>query len=581
MLVKDLISLLSKQNPESTVTLDTFEGISLLDIDDVYTDESGVILYGSVMNMTQSRGASKIPPQSMTLLRETFYSNTNHINQPQTDFNEVEYHEETKKFLKSQTVFSYSSRRRIYLYKTLNKISNKLKDLKIDGTIINTIKGPTVDTFELELAHGEKIERLENLEDDIGLELEGIKVRIVNKLLDRSTMGIEVPLPKSDIKSINLSEIITTTDFNQNTMKLPIVFGKDMYGNDYIKDLANISHLLIGGTTGSGKSIFLHSMLTSLLLKLSPLQLKLILIDIKRVELAAFSNIPHLLMPIINSPAGASISLSWALEEMERRNQILYKADVNNIASFNEKCIENKNNHEFTSLIKKHYPENETNFHLPSIVIIVDELAALLSLSQGSEIEQKIVTLSSHCAKVGIHLILATHRPDIDVLTENIKTNFPNRIAFRVPTLKDSMTVLNHSGAEKLLGHGDMLFLDKGNITRLQGAYIDIEEIQKFTQAISKQTLQYDPRAVHLFENAKAKSNPSDIFDKSDSSLDDEYYEKALELIVETQSASATLLQRRLEIGYKRALSLIDLLEANGAIGPEIGARPRKVFIKK
>ncbi len=492
---------------------------------------------------------------------------------------EKEYFQIVGAFSKPKKVAATSAPKSDYYEHIAQSIEDKFAEFNVEGKIVNVLKGPIVDTFELELGSGVRVGKIEGFEDDLGLALQGVNVRIVPQMKGKSTMGIEVPRRMADREIIYLDQILNSQEFQKTNAQLPLAMGKDVYGKPAITDLASLPHLLVAGTTGSGKSVYLNSILVSLLVKKSPSQMKLILIDPKRVELAMFSKLPHLLMPTVTDHKKASVAFLWAIEEMERRYQILLEASVKNIASFNEKWEEKKNDPEFVYSLKKYYPEDKTDFHLPYIVIVIDEFANLMSSNSGKEIEQSISTLAAKARASGIHVILATQRPSVDVVSGIVKTNFPTRIAFRVASPQDSKTILNLGGAEKLLGRGDMLFLKDADMLRMHSAYIVDEEIEATTSELSKLEIEYDAGALEMLEREAQESNRGAGLAGGNPAEEDEYYPKALELVLQTRTASATMLQRRLGIGYPRAGKLIDLLEANGVISPPDGAKPRKVLI--
>lgn len=492
---------------------------------------------------------------------------------------EKEYFQIVGAFSKPKKVAATSAPKSDYYEHIAQAIEDKFAEFNVEGKIVNVLKGPIVDTFELELGSGVRVGKIEGFEDDLGLALQGVNVRIVPQMKGKSTMGIEVPRRMADREIIYLDQILNSQEFQKTNAQLPLAMGKDVYGKPAITDLASLPHLLVAGTTGSGKSVYLNSILVSLLVKKSPSQMKLILIDPKRVELAMFSKLPHLLMPTVTDHKKASVAFLWAIEEMERRYQILLEASVKNIASFNEKWEDKKNDPEFVYSLKKYYPEDKTDFHLPYIVIVIDEFANLMSSNSGKEIEQSISTLAAKARASGIHVILATQRPSVDVVSGIVKTNFPTRIAFRVASPQDSKTILNLGGAEKLLGRGDMLFLKDADMLRMHSAYIVDEEIEATTSELSKLEIEYDAGALEMLEREAQESNRGAGLAGGNPAEEDEYYPKALELVLQTRTASATMLQRRLGIGYPRAGKLIDLLEANGVISPPDGAKPRKVLI--
>ena len=467
-----------------------------------------------------------------------------------------------------------------YFHDIISKIQAKLGEFKIQGQIINVLKGPVVDTFEWELGPGEKVSRLTSIAEDLSLALSGSPIRMVYPMKGRTTVGIEVPRNPRDF--IFLDEIIGSKDFTNTSHHLPLAMGKDAFGEPVVVDLAAMPHMLVAGSTGAGKSVFINSVLVSLLIKKSPNQMKLILIDPKQLELALYSRLPHLLMPVITEPKTAATSLLWACQEMDRRYTIMSEFGVRNIEGFNHK-LKNAQPQALEKLRKHYEYASEDTYELPFIVIIVDEFADLILSAKGKEIETQINRLAAKARAAGIHLIVATQRPSVDVITGVIKSNFPTRVSFRVTSSQDSRTILNAMGAEKLLGKGDMLYKYGVDTTRIHSAFIDEAEIEALADKLSEMTPEYNPHIMEFLENGGEEEPIAAVTTReggeSSSGGRDDKYDEAVRVVLEHRSASASLLQRRLGVGYNRAANLIEEMEAQGVVGPAQGSKPRKVLM--
>lgn len=465
-----------------------------------------------------------------------------------------------------------------YFHDIISKIQLKLGEFKIQGRIINVLKGPVVDTFEWELGAGEKVSRLTVTAEDLSLALSGSPIRMVYPMKGRTTVGIEVPRNPRDF--IFLDEIISSKDYTHTVHQLPLAMGKDAFGESVVVDLASMPHMLVAGSTGAGKSVFINSILVSLLIKKSPNQMKLILIDPKQLELALYARLPHLIMPVITEAKTAATSLLWACQEMERRYSIMSEFGVRNIEGFNHKLKRAPG--EIIDKIRKFYEySTEDTYELPYIVIIVDEFADLILTQKGKDIETHICRLAAKARAAGVHLILATQRPSVDVITGLIKSNFPTRVSFRVTSSTDSRTILNAMGAEKLLGKGDMLYKQGVDTTRIHSAYVEEDEIESLTNKLAEMAPSFDPNIIEFLENGGEETPEANVMtrDGSDGSERDDKYEEAVRVVVEHRSASASLLQRRLGIGYNRAANLIEEMEVKGVVGSAQGSKPRKVLM--
>lgn len=350
-----------------------------------------------------------------------------------------------------------------YFARTARSIEEKLKEFRLNVQVINVLKGPVVDTFEVELGDGVKVSSVTNRSDDLSLALMGAPIRLIYPMKDKSTIGMEVPRNPRDV--INLDSILESKSFVNSTHQLPIVLGKDTFGDDVINDLASLPHLLIAGTTGAGNSMFINSLIYSLIKSVSSEKLKMILIDPKQLSFMVFKNIPHLLAPIICDPFESKYALNWVIEEMERRNSLFEKYGVKNITKFNQAAKDD---------VKQGLSE------LQRIVIVIDELADLVLSKLGRSIENSIIRISAKARVLGIHLVIATQRPSTDVITGAIKANFPSRVAFRVFTNIDSRVILDGMGAEKLLGKGDMLFKHGIDLQRLHAPYINEDKLEEY-----------------------------------------------------------------------------------------------------
>lgn len=465
-----------------------------------------------------------------------------------------------------------------YFITIAKAIEDKLSEFKITATVTNVMKGPVVDTFELELGMGVKVAGINNRANDLSLALKGIPIRIVYPMKGKSTIGIEVPRNPREL--IFLDEVLQSATFRDSSFRLPISMGKDAYGDATVIDLASTPHFLVAGTTGSGKSVFVNTLLVSLIIKLSPKKLRLILIDPKQLELALYQTLPHLIMPVVTDSQIASVALLWAIDEMERRYSLLKDFGVKNIEGFNKKV--KTAGHELLCKINKYYEDADAmDFEMPYIVVVVDEFADLVLSKSGKAIENSISRLAAKARASGIHIVLATQRPSTDVITGVIKANFPTRVAFRVTTNTDSRVIMDTPGAEKLLGRGDMLYKQGIDTIRMHSAYVDEDEIDALVKKLSTLPTQFDTKAIEFIENNG--SNPEDADgltgEFEGEALKDDKYEEAVRCVATHRMASASFLQRRLGVGYNRAANLIEEMERQGVVGPAQGSKPRKVII--
>ena len=496
--------------------------------------------------------------------------------------NNNQYYQIVKTLEKSQVSNRNQGPDDKYFEDIIIRIEDKLKDFNIDGHIINILKGPVVDTFELELGNGVRVSKVTGSAEDLSMALYGAPIRIVYPMRGKTTVGIEVPRNPREI--IYLDEILGSKEFNDVKYSLPLAMGKDAFGQPFIVDLVSMPHMLVAGATGSGKSVFINTILVSLLMKKSPDQMKLILIDPKQLELSLYSHLPHLLLPVVTEAKMASLSLAWVVREMERRYSILKEFKVRNLSGFNEKL--KYATPEMLTRIHPYY-ENQSNndgYNLPFLVVIVDEFADLILTRAGKEIENNICRLAGKARAAGIHLIIATQRPSVDVITGLIKSNFPTRVSFRVTTSIDSRTILSAMGAEKLLGKGDMLYKDGVETIRVHSSYVDEDEIEILTNKLSEFKHEFCNEVIDFIENGGEDTEDHYSFGshisttKGDDGMDS-LFNSAVDIVVEYRTASASMLQRRLKIGYNRAANLIEMMEAKGVVGPAQGSKPRKVLI--
>ncbi|MFH1533904.1 MAG: DNA translocase FtsK 4TM domain-containing protein [Nitrospirota bacterium] len=436
-----------------------------------------------------------------------------------------------------------------------DKIKAKLMQFGIDVTMKEVNVGPTVVQYTLKPHEGVKLSKITTLKNDLALALAAERIRIEAPIPGKSLVGIEVP--NTYRATVYLREILESSEFTSSKSKLTLPLGRDVSGRPVIANLENMPHMLIAGATGSGKSVAMNTFLCSLLYQNSPQDLRLIMIDPKRVELSSYNNIPHLLTPVITDPEKAAVSLRWVVAEMTRRYGELQDKRVRNVQEYNDL---------------------DKITRMARIIVVVDELADLM-MAAGKEVEAAICRIAQMARAVGIHLIIATQRPSVDVITGLIKANIPCRIAFAVSSSIDSRTILDGGGAEDLVGRGDMLYLPTGQNKplRVQGIFVSTEEIERITNRI-KLTIEPDYNE-NITSSDTARQKLNGIPDSKAGVDDDSLYEAAFQLVQETRKASASLFQRRLKVGYARAARLVDLLEDNGIVGPSDGAKPRKILV--
>ncbi|HBG05904.1 MAG: cell division protein FtsK [Geobacteraceae bacterium GWC2_58_44] len=479
-------------------------------------------------------------------------------------------------------------------------MEKKLKDFGVEGEVVEICPGPVITMYEFSPGPGIKVSRIAGLSDDLSMALQAHSIRIVAPIPGKGVVGIE--LPNRDREMVSLKEIFNSEEFHKGKMKLPLALGKDIAGNPLVTDLAKMPHLLVAGATGSGKSVAINTMILSLLYTSTPTDVRVIMVDPKMLELSVYEGIPHLLLPVVTNPKKAALALKWAVEEMGRRYRLMSDKGVRNIDSYNRELersekeiaenkaretvvveeieeVEDPDDMEAREAAIQAFLEKEDQLehgHLPYIVVIVDELADLMMVA-GREIEESIARLAQMARAAGIHLILATQRPSVDVITGLIKANFPARISFQVSSKIDSRTILDGNGAESLLGAGDMLFLPPGTskMLRSHGAFVSDAEVQRVVEFLKKQ-------GKPVYEKSILEMKATDEKGGGDEEELDERYDDALALVAEAKQASISMIQRRLRIGYNRAARIIEKMEQEGVVGPSDGtSKPREVFINK
>jgi DNA segregation ATPase FtsK/SpoIIIE, S-DNA-T family len=447
-------------------------------------------------------------------------------------------------------------------------LEKTLLNFGIEGKVFNVSSGPFVTRYEIELAPGVKVSKVVSLQDDISMAVGGQKIRIEAPIPGKAAIGIELPNP--DKQTVYFKHILESESFRKSKAKLPMIIGKNISGIPYVTDITKMPHLLIAGQTGSGKSVCINSLICSLLMTKTPEELRLIMVDPKKVELAIYEGIPHLMSPVVTESKEAVKALHWATMEMERRYRLLAKIEgTRNLDSFNARVVAKK--------FKEGSLSEDEARPIPYIMIIVDELADLM-ITASKDVETLIQRIAQLGRAAGVHLIVATQRPSVDIITGPIKANLTSRIAFRTIQSTDSRTILGHVGAEKLLGMGDMLFLRSGapDIERYHGSFISEEDVEGIVSEINKQNIEIEK--IETFE--QVVSDSFDTEESMDGEGRDELFEEAARLVVSLGQGSTSLLQRRMKIGYARAGRLMDELERAGMVGPQEGSKMREVLMK-
>ena len=444
------------------------------------------------------------------------------------------------------------------------KLERVLNDFEIKGKVVQIHIGPAVTEYEITVPSGTKVSRIVSINKEIALAMAAKEVRIQAPIPGKNTIGIEIP--NKEISPVGFREVLEATWQNNGANKILVALGKDIMGTSILADLSKMPHLLVAGSTGSGKSVCINTIICSILMRYKPNEVKLVLVDPKKVELSNYNGIPHLLCPVVSDPKKASVVLQKVVAEMEKRYDLFAEKEFKNIAGYNE-WVDKENKKKTENRISK----------MPYIVVIIDELADLM-LVASKEVQDSIMRITQMARAAGIHLIVATQRPSTDIITGVIKNNIPSRIAFSVSSAIDSRTILDSSGAESLLGKGDMLYLPMGesHTTRIQGCFISDSEINKLIEYCKTQSnAKYD----ETFTNEDNHSSSSGSAN-SDAGDDDPMYNEVVEFAIETGKISASLIQRRFRFGYNRAARMIDLLEARGIVGPQNGSKPREVLVK-
>ena len=444
------------------------------------------------------------------------------------------------------------------------KLERVLNDFEIKGKVVQIHIGPAVTEYEITVPSGTKVSRIVSINKEIALAMAAKEVRIQAPIPGKNTIGIEIP--NKEISPVGFREVLEATWQNNGANKILVALGKDIMGTSILADLSKMPHLLVAGSTGSGKSVCINTIICSILMRYKPNEVKLVLVDPKKVELSNYNGIPHLLCPVVSDPKKASVVLQKVVAEMEKRYDLFAEKEFKNIAGYNE-WVDKENKKKTENRISK----------MPYIVVIIDELADLM-LVASKEVQDSIMRITQMARAAGIHLIVATQRPSTDIITGVIKNNIPSRIAFSVSSAIDSRTILDSSGAESLLGKGDMLYLPMGesHTTRIQGCFISDNEINKLIEYCKTQSnAKYD----ETFTNEDNHSSSSGSAN-SDAGDDDPMYNEVVEFAIETGKISASLIQRRFRFGYNRAARMIDLLEARGIVGPQNGSKPREVLVK-
>lgn len=446
-------------------------------------------------------------------------------------------------------------------------LEKKLEDFGVHGQVVAVTPGPVITTFEYAPAPGVKITKIVNLTDDLALALRALSVRIVAPIPGKAAVGIE--LPNTDRETVRFKEIVASSAFEKSKSKLSLCLGKDIVGNPVAAAMDKMPHLLIAGATGAGKSVALNTMICSFLYKATPDEVKLIMVDPKRIELSAYDGIPHLIVPVVTDAKKATNALYWAVREMERRYELLSEKKVRHISQYNQKLEKEPP----APKDQAEEQEVEPPQPLPYIVIIIDELADLMMVA-SRDVEVALTRLAQMARAAGIHLILATQRPSVDVLTGIIKANFPTRLTFQVSSKIDSRTIIDTNGAESLLGMGDMLFLPPGTgrLQRIHGAYISEEELSRVIEFLKKQkTPDYNLEVVESPKEEKGSKEDKEY---------DERYDDAVALVTRSGQASISMIQRHLRIGYNRAARIVEMMEEEGVVGPSDGVKAREVIAR-
>ena len=569
----DLMENLPKMNEKQRKVIATYKDIDVPEVDAEPVSEETSIPIDEAISAAQSEAFfEEIGAEPVAEPDKTAPPAQVELDPPETIASEIEsikMEREEYKFppielLKGMPAKSPAAEQ-AELESTARRLVDTLKSFGVETRIVDISRGPTVTRYELQPSSGVKISKITNLADDIALNLATAGVRIEAPIPNKAAVGIEVPNKASNV--VHIREILESSAFTGSKSKLTISLGKDIGGNAIVGDISKMPHGLIAGATGSGKSVCINSIIMSILYKAKPDEVKLIMVDPKVVELGIYNGIPHLLLPVVTDPRKAASTLGWAVSEMEKRYQMFAASGVRDLDGYNRVAEADG------EMIK-----------LPRIVIIVDELADLM-MTAPKEVEDSINRIAAKARAAGLHLIIATQRPSVDVVTGVIKANIPSRIAFAVSSQIDSRTILDSAGAEKLLGRGDMLFSPVGasKPARIQGCFVSDEEVEAVVDFVKgRQTAEYDSAIMEDIENRvlannKDKSSSSASADDGDDA--DPMLDAAIEFVVESGQASTSVLQRKLKLGYARAARIMDEMEMMGVVGPSQGAKPRQVLM--
>ena len=472
-------------------------------------------------------------------------------------------------------------------------LEEKLADFNVHGRVVQVLPGPVITLFEYEPAPGIKVSRILALADDLALAMRAVSLRIMAPVPGKPVVGIEIPNTRKEV--VYFKDIMSSEVFTESPSKLTMAIGKDNIGEPMVQDLATVPHLLMAGSTGSGKSVGMNVMICSILLNATPDEVKMIMVDPKMLELSIYDGIPHLIAPVVTNPKKAAAALQWAVTEMETRYKLMSEAGVRNITGYNnfvgkleveyeEKILEAEKERRKAKAAGDYDEEDdkeipEAPVRLPYIVVFIDELADLMMVA-GKGVEECLTRLAQMARAAGIHLIVATQRPSVDVLTGIIKANFPARIAYKVISRVDSRTILDCMGADKLLGKGDMLFLPPGtsSLKRIHGCMVSDEEINRIVNFTKKQRApDYKDSEEDIFDAIAIEEGDAEADDAEEF---DEKYDEAVALVAKEKQASISYIQRRMRIGYNRAARIVECMEREGVVGPSDGVRPREVYVK-
>jgi S-DNA-T family DNA segregation ATPase FtsK/SpoIIIE len=541
----------SNKDTESEEVLSSFDVVNLdknLNFTDTAADEKAIKSKG-IKQSEQDAEAIKVIDDLKNSLSTSSHSDPN---------SEKKYVSPPIELLKSYPESGSRKSVRNQIVEGAKKLEETLASFNVSAKVVNVSRGPTVTRYELQPSAGVKVSKIVNLADDIALNLAASGVRIEAPIPGKAAIGIEVP--NKDVNVVALKDVIESAEFVNHNSKICFALGKDISGNCMVADIAKMPHLLIAGATGSGKSVCINNLIVSLLYKASPEEVKLLLIDPKVVELGVYNGIPHLLIPVVTEPKKAAAALNWAVQEMVNRYKLFAEKSVRDLSGYNE-----------------HVSKTGEDPRLPQIVIVIDELADLMMVAPN-EVEDAICRLAQMARAAGMHLVIATQRPSVDVITGTIKANIPSRISFAVSSQVDSRTILDMGGAEKLLGRGDMLFhpVGKHKPTRIQGSNITDAEVERVVDFVKLQgSAIYDDTIIEEINN-------DEVVEQADNDNDyDELLPKTIELVVDMGQASVSLIQRKFRVGYARAARIIDQMEERGVIGGYEGSKPRQVLMTK